>query len=249
MTKLSTMLPHDVIKGTVKQRYAKIRFANKKLFNSLMECKEDLSLKRAGQLLSDSFVPDTGHRLNVKVEPLDIPDASGVTVTNFVNGKPAGYTVMVPVSREGKIRVDDFHRLIHEATHVYQQACEPKITARIVSLNLTEKQAKRIDNFYQNVLNTQNPSGMFSETFAALRMKLAFRGLKEEDKLNALFLIKNNLRMEYLANSEGEKYGYKLLHAGSEPRMLAFVDEFLFNEKIDFVKGMLSRQIKKMRNK
>ena len=249
MTKISATLPLDAIRGTVKQRYSNIKLANKNLFNKLMETPEDLSLQRAGELLSEAFVPDTGYRLNVKVLPLDRSDATGLTQTTFVDGKPIGYTIMVPTRDNGIIDKADIPHFMHEATHVHQQVFEPKIMARISSLDLTPKEEKRVAVFYENVLNTEHLFGHFDETLAALRMKFALRGLDDKEKLKVMDLMKNNVRMEYLAHSEGEKYSAKLSQAGIKSNGVSYLDDFLFDEKITFMEKQMAKHLAKMRKK
>ena len=249
MTKISATLPLDVVKGSVKQRYAKIKLANKILFDKIMLSPEDLSLKRAGELLSETFVPDTGHRLNVQVKSLDVADATGATQTSFVNGKPVGYTVMVHTKADGTISKAEIPNLMHEATHVHQLVFEPKIMARISSLDLSLKEEKRVTTFFHNVLNTNNLLGFFNEPSATIRMKLALRGLDDTEKLNVMDLMKNHLRMERLAHLEGERYAYKAAASGVTPNEVCPVDDFLFEDKIDFIEKEIAKHIKKMRKK
>jgi len=249
MTKISATLPFDVVKGTIKQRYTNIKLANKHLFNSLMEAPENLSLKRAGELLSEAFVPDTGHRLNVKVESLNRADATGITQTTFAEGKPIGYTIFVHTKDDGTIRKADIPHFMHEATHVHQQVFEPKIMARIASLDLSPKEEKRVAVFYENVMNTEHLLGFFNEPSAMLRMNIALRGLDDKEKLKVMDLIKNNLRMEQLAHLEAEKYSFKLSQSGVSPNSVGNIDDFLFDEKIDFMENQIAKHLQKMRKK
>ena len=249
MTKISATLPQSVVKGTIKQRYAKIKLANKDLFNRLMESPENLSLKRAGELLSETFVPDTGHKLNVQVKALDVEDATGVTQTFFENGKPSGYTVMIRANVDGTISKSEIPNLMHEATHVHQLIFEPKIMARIASLDLSPKNEKKVATFFQNVLNTNHLFGFFNAPSAAIRMKFALRGLNADEKLKVMDLMKNNLRMEHLAHMEGERYVHKVRSAGIQPNEVCMVDDFLFEDKIDFMQKEIANHLKKMRKK
>lgn len=249
MTKITAMLPLDMIKGTIKQRYSKIQAANDNLFNRLMKEPNEFSLKRVNELMADTFEPECGRKLNVEVLPLERSDATGMTQTFFENGAPAGYKVFVPSNPDGTVKKEHLGHLMHEATHVHQQLFEPKILSRISSLDLTDKEEKRIANFYQDVLNTQHQFEFFNVLSAKIRLKLALRGLDDTEKLKVMGLMKDNLRMEELANYECERYQHKFNMAGIKQTFNGYADEFLFDEKIEFMEHEIAKHIKKMRKK
>ena len=174
-----------------------------------------------------------------------------VILNNLVlqDGKPHGYEIKIGGSNPEAMSPANLSEFMHQVTHVHHQLFEPKLMSTISSLDLTDQQAARINKFYSNVFNTNHPFEYFNELGAKLRMKLALRGLGDDEKLKVLHLMRNNMQMERLALVESEKYSVKLRSAGIEQNPIFYVEEFLFEEKIDFLKHQIHKQIKKMRKK
>ena len=244
-------LPFEVTRGNYQKRTQNIVDANERLFKKIIENEDNLSYKKLEELLTDEFVL-TGTKGKIKTKPLlkveSMPNLGigGVQTTIKETGVVTGYKIKIPGDEKG-INKSFIGALMHEATHFFEMLFDPQILANETSLQLPNKDKRKIEKYYHKVLYTPEYFGFFNTLLAKIKLNSVLKNVNDKDKIKVLKELRNSLAMEILACSQGEKYEIRASSHGYKQVESADSDDFLFEDKIEFLNNEIARLINKIR--
>lgn len=244
-------LPFEMTKGDYQSRCSKIDAANTRLFEKIIENKDDLNLQKLEDLMSDELIiSGTNGKLKTKpqitIEKLKNPTISGKQSTIKNNDFITGFKISIPESN-GKLKKAYIGAFMHEATHMFELLFEPQILANKAQLDFDENVKKKIENFYFNVLYKIEYFDTFNTILSKIRMNIALKGLSNREKIKVLKEYRNSLMMENFAYMQGEKYEIRAAAKGIKQVENADVFDFQFEKKINFLNKEIAKLIKKER--
>lgn len=248
------VLPNGIRKLFGADRSKLISTLNSSTFKSLMN-EEALTFERIENAIVGEYrfvnrnnKPDCLIKLKVKDNPKRRIAYAQSDIT-FNDRFITGHEINIPTSN-GVLPKDHLGILMHEITHTHNFMCEPKILQRAINFSENTKLLNQltVSKYYNKFLNTPESWGYFDTRIAKPFLKLATLGMKPEQKLDALQLLRYKVKFEKLGYAEGEKYTRILESKGIKQKKGVRGEDFCFDEKIEFLEDEIKKLLSKMRN-
>ena len=245
----SASLPLDAIRGTEKERHAKMRKIAEEIFYKIVEKPEDLSLGRVQQITQDTLTKTAGdgRKINIQIKEHTIKGAcEGSERYIEKNGIIEGYEIFVP-TKDNAIRPSHLSVFMHELIHALYPLMNPKVLALENSAKATPKQYNRVIKFYENSLYSAELFDWFNPYSTKIKQMIALRGIEPKEKIKLLQDCKHSLISEFNAYWEQERFSSKCYRHGIESPFTTDYDCVMFEDKIAYLEKEIARLIKKVR--
>ena len=206
MTKILSRakLPLKISRGNISQRNQLAETMLEKFVNKIepeIKTKRELSLNRVQTLLKDS-VPYK----RIYVETIKSENGLGNNFLTHCNeyGQIDWLAVELETNERGKITKKHLNSVYHEAWHFFEQICNPKMISR--SLSMEDGPLDMYMSFYHKNIYTKKK---LSDRAIRRKINNFLNNFPEEDRINAMQLMRYDLMGEHTAYTNAEKYAHE----------------------------------------
>lgn len=248
-------LPYQVVKGSIELRQQKADKLVEKFYKDLYPKFQKYGYIRPKQL-EDSMAKVLPANLKIELEEGtdEIFDAWSDVLPSTRYNKINKMTIGISNQYHKKLPARYLPTIIHEMQHIADSLFHPKHLARNQYLQSHNMDTYKYDNLYENFFynleyfdNKQDKINILKKLEYKVRKFL--KGLNIEEKINYLQDIRYTMLQEQKAYNTEYKYAKKLKkkHYDVTEDSLVKNNDFMFPEKLELLKKLISEMIKRER--